>query len=593
MNEFSFFQVHGFDNVGTGCDRLGQVTTCPNLMRIYTFLNFPPSNLNYLALSLQKTESMKKINRIKLSLVIILGALAFCYTGYSQSSNAKETVQKFAATLQIIDYFYVDTVDQPAIVETAIVEMLKELDPHSVYISKKDVEKANEPLVGNFEGIGVQFQIFKDTILVIAPISGGPSEKLGIMAGDKIVKIDGENATGSEIDNNFVFKRLRGKKGTKVVVSIARKNRKELLDFTIVRDKIPINSIDASFMATSDIGYIKINRFSKTTMDEFDKAISGLIENGMEKLILDLRYNSGGYLKTAVDLSDQFLDTGKLIVYTEGLKSPKYNFNATDKGAFKKGQLVVLINEGSASASEIVSGAVQDWDRGIIVGRRSFGKGLVQKPFRLPDESIIRLTTAKYYTPTGRCIQKPYEDGNEDYYKDFSRRIKHGELIHADSIDFPDSLKYFTQANRVVYGGGGIMPDVFIPFDSTRFSDYYIDLRRKNLFNSFTLQYMDNHRADLQKQYPEFSVFKEKFIFGDDQMADFVDYAEEKGVKKDEEGLDQSLVEIQHVLTALIARNLFDYNAYFDVINEIDDGFQKGIEIIQSNTLFEKLSINY
>jgi carboxyl-terminal processing protease len=511
----------------------------------------------------------------------------------AQAVDPRETIQKFAATMQIIDYFYVDTVNQPELVETAIVEMLKELDPHSVYISREDVRKADEPLVGNFEGIGVQFQIFKDTILVIAPVPGGPSEKLGIMAGDKIVRIDGEDATGKEVTNEYVQSKLRGEKGTRVDVSIYRKGKSELLDFTIIRDQIPVNSLDAAFMASPEIGYVKLNRFSKTTMDEFHEAMDTLRQQGMSKLILDLRYNSGGYLETAHDLADEFLGKGKMIVYTEGIKSPKTDFVATEKGTFEKGQLVILINEGSASASEIVAGAVQDWDRGIVVGRRSFGKGLVQKPFRLPDESVIRLTTAKYFTPTGRCIQKPYEDGLEEYQKDFQRRIESGELTHADSIHFPDSLKYYTPAHRIVYGGGGIMPDVFIPFDSTVYSDYYIDLRRNNLFNNFTLQYMDDHRKELQKTYRTIKDFNLNFGKEEQFLKFFTDYAEKEGVKYDQRGLEDSEDQIFYVLKALIARNLFNYSAYFEVISAIDDDFIEAVKILNDGTMFKKLSINY
>lgn len=530
--------------------------------------------------------------RFRLFATIVLLA-AFPHFLSAQSDDPKTTIQKFAATMQIIDYFYVDSVDQPELVETAIVEMLKEMDPHSVYLSREDVKKADEPLLGNFEGIGIQFQLFKDTILVISPIPGGPSEKLGILAGDKIVKINGEDATGPEINNEYVQSKLRGEKGTKVDVSILRKGKPELLHFTIIRDQIPLNSLDAAFMAAPDIGYIKLNRFSKTTMDEYQKAIDTLKAQGMQKLILDLRYNSGGYLETARELADEFLGAGRLIVYTEGMKSPKSDLVATDRGSFEKGQLVVLINEGSASASEIVAGAVQDWDRGIIVGRRSFGKGLVQKPFRLPDESVIRLTTAKYYTPTGRCIQRPYDEGVEEYRRDFEKRIQNGELVHADSIHFPDSLKYYTPANRIVYGGGGIMPDIFIPFDSTQYSDYYVDLRRNNLFNSFVLQYMDDHRKELQRNYLEVDDFITGFRIDEDLLNQFIDYAENEGVELDEKGLADSKDQICHVIKALLARNLFDYSAYFEVISAIDDDFIKALEILKDGSMFEKLSINY
>ncbi len=374
---------------------------------------------------------------------IIFLIFAFCiisFQGYSQitkTPDPNKTSKKLAATMQIIRYAYVDSINEAELVENAIVETLKELDPHSAYISKEDLDAANEPLEGSFEGIGVTFQIYNDTILVVAPVLGGPSDKLGIRAGDKIVKIDGEKSTGEDINNKFVFDRLRGKKGTEVNVSIFRKGKKELIEYTIIRDKIPINSIDATFMATPEIGFIKLNRFSKTSMDEFKESLSKLKKQGMKKLILDLRGNTGGYLNTAIKLSDEFLPGGKLIVYTEGLRSSKQKYNSTSFGGFKSGELIVMINEGSASASEIVSGAVQDWDRGVVLGRRSFGKGLVQRPFQLPDGSVIRLTTARYHTPTGRCIQRPYENGTQEYYLDLYKRFTNGELENRDSIHFP------------------------------------------------------------------------------------------------------------------------------------------------------------
>ena len=336
--------------------------------------------------------NLKQIISILLFLLITLNPVL----AIGQEYDPKTTTQKFTSALQIINFAYVDTVFEPELVEKAIIATLKELDPHSQYISKKDLQKANEPLEGNFEGIGVSFQIYKDTILVISPVPGGPSEKLGIMAGDKIVKINNENATGKFLDNNYIFKQLRGKKGTTVNISIYRKGKKKLIDYTITRDKIPIHSIDATFMATPVTGYIKLNRFSRTTIDEFRKAIAELRDQGVQDLILDLRGNSGGYLDVAIHLSDEFLGSGKLVVYTEGSSSPKKKYKSSFRGEFKKGRLVVLIDEGSASASEIVAGAVQDWDRGIIVGRRSFGKGLVQRPYYLPDSSVIRLTIARY-----------------------------------------------------------------------------------------------------------------------------------------------------------------------------------------------------
>ncbi len=537
-------------------------------------------------------NSIKKNTAIILSLVIIIFISAFSNNYvFSQNYDPNKTGKKLATAMQIIKYAYVDSINEPELVENAIIETLKELDPHSAYISKEDIDKANEPLVGSFEGIGVSFQIFKDTILVIAQIPGGPSDKLGILAGDKIVKIDGEDATGSKINNKFVFDRLRGKKGTKVNVSIFRKGKKDLIEYTITRDKIPINSIDAVFMASPDIGYIKLNRFSKTTIEEFQESLKELEDKGMEKLILDLRGNSGGYLNTAVELSDEFLPNNKLVVYTKGLRSPVREYNATVEGGFENGKLVILINEGSASASEIVSGAVQDWDRGIIIGRRSFGKGLVQRPFQLPDGSVIRLTTARYYTPTGRSIQRPYENGVEDYYKDLYNRMKNGEMIHPDSIHFPDSLKYFTSKNRLVYGGGGIMPDVFIPWDSTRVSDYYSDLIRNGVLNKFIIQYIDDNRKNLLRKYPDFKTYENNFKIDDKFIDKFIEFAEKESVEKDEEGFKISEVLLKQQIKALIARNLWDLSSYFEIVTKIDDGYLKAVEILEDGVLFEELEI--
>jgi len=504
----------------------------------------------------------------------------------------KSTDQKFTSALQIIDYAYVDTVNEAKLTEKAITAMLKDLDPHSVYLSKSEVKEANEPLQGNFEGIGVQFNLFKDTILVVSAVPGGPSEKLGIMAGDKIVKINGEDATGSKITNDYVLKKLRGDKGTKVDVSIFRKGKKDLLDFTITRDKIPITSIDATFMASPEIGYIRLNRFGQTTMQEFHTSMKTLFDKGMKSLILDLRGNGGGYLNTAIDLADEFLEAEKLIVYTEGIHSPMQKYDATSKGSFEKGKLVVLIDEGSASASEIVSGALQDWDRGLIIGRRSFGKGLVQRPYELTDGSVIRLTTARYHTPTGRCIQKPYDEGAEKYFKDLTNRYKNGELEHADSIHFPDSLKYYTPGKRLVYGGGGIMPDLFIPYDTSKISDYYTKLYSKGLFNQYTLYLMDKGRDGYKKKYPTFEIFDSKFVIDNDFLNSFTDYAEKEGVKKDEKGLELSKSYITNQLKALMARNIFDINALFQVSVENDETYKKAVDVLKDGS-FDKYKIKY
>lgn len=520
---------------------------------------------------------------------MLILALVAGIISQGQSPESKLEIQKLISAMQLIDLAYVDSVKMNDIVAETIVKTLKDLDPHSSYISKEDVEKVNEPLEGSFEGIGVTFQLFNDTILVVAPIPGGPSEKLGIMAGDKIVAINGENATGEDIDNQWVMDRLRGKKGTTVDVTIYRKGRKGLIDYVIERDKIPLNSIDATFMANANIGYIRLNRFSRSSVDEFRESVTSLRDQGMEKLILDLRGNTGGYLGTAIELADEFLPFDKLIVYTEGTHSPRQDFNATPLGSFEKGKLVILIDESSASASEIVAGAVQDWDRGLVLGRRSFGKGLVQRPFNLPDGSVIRLTTARYYTPSGRCIQRPYEDGKEEYYMDFYNRYKHGELVHADSIKFPDSLRYETANGRAVYGGGGIMPDMFIPWDSSGYSDYYADIRRKGLLNQFTVQYVDDHRKDLLERYPDVKAFRDLFVADESFIKEFTEMAEKEEVPMDEEGWKASGELIQFQLKALIARNLWDVNSFYFIMVDYDDTYSEAVKVLDKGLLFSQL----
>ncbi|MFC2111075.1 S41 family peptidase [Bacteroidota bacterium] len=522
----------------------------------------------------------------------IILIFALCHTSNGQTDRSK-TELKFNKALQTIASNYVDTVNQPQLVEHAIKAMIKELDPHSVYLTKKELDKANESLIGNFDGIGVTYQIIDDTIYIISTVRGGPSEKSGVLAGDRFIKIDGEEAIGSKIDNNYVQKKLRGKKGSEVIVNIYRKSTKENLEITIKRDKIPIYSVDAYFMLTTEIGYIKINRFAKNTMKEYQMGLIQLQFSGMKHLVLDLRGNSGGYLNTATNLADEFLEKDKLIVYTEGINNPKHTYNATVKGSFEKGKLVVLINEGSASASEIVAGAIQDWDRGLILGRMSFGKGLVQRPFYLPDGSAIRLTTARYYTPTGRCIQKPYSDGVDKYRKELSERYKHAEHINADSIDFPDSLKYYTPNKRIVYGGGGIMPDIFIPLDTTRDSKYYISLRDKGLLNLFILKYIDNNRENLKKEYPTYEVFAKDFNLNNGFFDSFLKFSIEKGVQKDDDGLEKSRKYIQYQLKALMARTMFENSNYYNVNVDIDDDIQKAIEIINKKRMFKKMDISY
>ncbi len=524
--------------------------------------------------------------------------LFFLFSGHVQAQqpewaplNQKTTTQKYSTLLFLINNFYMDTVNMQQLTEKAIIATLKDLDPHSAYISKKDLERANEPLVGSFEGIGITFQLFHDTILVIAPVPGGPSDKVGVLAGDKIIKVDGGKAFGPHITNDWVMKHLRGRKGSKVMVSIYRKGAKGLLDFTIVRDVIPLKSLNAAFMLNKTTGYIKLNRFARESKQEFDVAIEKLKRQGMRNLIFDLRGNSGGYLSTAQGIADEFLGPKKLIVYTEGVHSPRQNLYSSRAGNFEDGKLIVLINEGSASASEIVSGALQDWDRAVLIGRRSFGKGLVQRPFRLPDGSVVRLTVARYHTPSGRWIQKPYNKGVDEYYRDLEERMKHGELIHPDSIHFPDSLKFHTTSGRTVYGGGGIMPDIFVPWDSARYDMFYSELIRKGAFNTFVNNYLDGNRKKLHRKYPDLKSYIGKFEITPALFNTFLNNAKNAKVKMDAAALKRSSRFIKLQIKALIARDLFNQNAYFEVMAPMDHTIRKALDVMQNDAVFKKLHI--
>ena len=521
--------------------------------------------------------------------ILIFIILAFPY----QNGNAQifnEQVFKFSKALGSISNFYVDTVNQDQLVEYAIVEMLKKLDPHSVYINKDEVKAMNEPLQGNFEGIGVQFNLLEDTIFIISPISGGPSEKVGILAGDRIVKIDSEEVAGIGITNNRVREKLMGEKGTRVTVTVKRRNEPSLIDFTITRDRIPIYSLDAAYMADDETGYIRLNRFSFTTVREFEEALGKLREQRMKNLILDLRYNGGGYLQESITLADHFLDQGKMIVYTEGLNISKMDYLSTSSGDFTDGRLVVLLNEGSASASEIVAGAVQDWDRGVIVGRRSFGKGLVQRPVNLPDGSMIRLTVARYYTPTGRLIQKPYDQGVDEYSLDALRRYRNGEFFYRDSIPVPDSLRYYTKINkRPVYGGGGIIPDVFVPVDTSSITSYYGALVRRGVFNRFILSYVDRNRDQLRSDFPDFGSYKNNFVVDETIISSLVEYGIREGIVPGEKELEISSMLIANQIKALIARDLWDMNEYYQLTNTRDKDFIRAMEIISDRRTYQSI----
>lgn len=522
----------------------------------------------------------KIINHILLT----FGCLLSSNLLFSQSNQATRKLQmaEFA-----ISRLYVDEVNENKLVEKAITSMLEELDPHSTYTNAEEAKKMNEPLQGGFEGIGVQFQMMEDTLLVVQPVSGGPSEKVGILAGDRITAVEDTLIAGVKMSTEEIMSRLRGPKGSVVNLTIIRRGVNEPLIFKVKRDKIPIFSLDASYMIAPNTGYIRLNRFAANTVEEFQAALSKLQENGMKDLILDLQGNGGGYLNAAIDLANEFLPQKSLIVYTEGKASKRSDFYAKGNGKFLEGKLVVLVDEYSASASEIVSGAIQDWDRGTIVGRRTFGKGLVQRPIDLPDGSMIRLTIARYYTPAGRCIQKPYEQGEgEDYDNDLAKRLAHGELMHADSIHLPDSLMFKTKRlGRTVYGGGGIMPDYFVPIDTTLYSDYHRDLVAKGVVIKTTLNYIDKHRKSLTKNYRKFEEFNRKFEVGDELLSNLRKEGENSGVPFKEEEYNLSLPLIKAQLKALIARDIWEMNEYYQVMNQTDNVVQQALKIIeQENT---------
>lgn len=541
--------------------------------------------------NMQKS-SFRKLNKVIFSL--LLSVLFVLPVSLVKAQNTVQQNQlKFGRLLRLVDGYYVDSTNIDALTEEAIVNLLSELDPHSTYISKEEVEKMNEPLKGNFEGIGISFNISKDTLLVITTISGGPSEKVGLKAGDRIIKVDEKMIAGIGLKNSDVFDLLRGKKGTKVSLKVLRKQNAELLDFTIIRDKIPIYSLDASFMLNESTGYIKLNKFSATSTEEFLTAMNQLKKENIKNLVFDLRGNSGGYLKTAIEISDQFLKNNDLVVYTEGMSDPKREYKATSKGSFENGKLVILVDEFSASASEIVSGAVQDWDRGIIIGRRSFGKGLVQKPFFLTDGSMVRLTTAHYYTPSGRCIQKPYKKGVKEYRKDYQNRIINGEMFSADSIEFDESLKHKTLINgRNVFGGGGVMPDIFIPMDTSIHYRYLNRLHRNNIIYNYVLDYVDSNRDEIKEKYPKFNQFLKKFKVTTEMIDEVVERGEKEEIERDEESLTFTMNNLKKEIKAFIARDIYTRNDFYKIYYQDDVAIKKALQVIADQKEYNNLLVS-
>lgn len=494
-------------------------------------------------------------------------------------------LRKLQIAEMAVSNLYVDSVDEKKLVEDAIRGMLKELDPHSSYADAEEVKAMNEPLQGNFDGIGVQFNMVDDTLLVIQPVSKGPSEKVGIMAGDRIVTVNDTAIAGVKMKREEIMKRLRGPRGTKVRLGIVRRGVSGRLEFTVRREKIPVKSIDAVYMIRPQVGYMRIGNFGATTYREFMDGMEKLKAQGMRDLVLDLQDNGGGYLQAAVEIANELLPKDELIVYTEGRRVRRMDYKAHGNGKFRQGRVFVLVNEFTASAAEIVTGAVQDHDRGTVIGRRTFGKGLVQRPIDLPDGSMIRLTIAHYYTPSGRCIQKPYKKGDmEDYAMDFEKRLKHGELTNRDSIHFSDSLKFYTlKKHRPVYGGGGIMPDVFVPLDTLQYTKFHRQLVLKGMVINASLKYIDSHRKQLKAGYPSFDAFRSKFEVPQTLIDDLLKEAEKQKVKpKDDTELQRTLPYLKTQLKALVARDLFDMSEYFQIINETSDIVKAGLREVDN-----------
>lgn len=552
---------------------------------------------------------MRKMNNIKSALLLVFAVISQCAS--AQLGSVEKQLQKLIYAQSAILQMYVDTVNAQKLTEDAIQGMLKELDPHSTYTSPKDVESLNEPLNGSFDGIGVQFNMDEDTLVVIQPVSNGPSEKVGIIAGDKIVSVNDTAIAGVKMSKENIMKRLRGPKGTKVVLGVVRKGIKDKLSFTVTRDKIPVYTIDAAYMIDPTTGYVRISSFGATTNKEFIKATASLLAQGMRDIVIDLQGNGGGYLQAAVDLADEFLDNNEMIVYTEGRTTGRHEYHAK-AGKINVGKIVVLVDGYTASAAEILSGALQDNDRAIIVGRRTFAKGLVQRPIDLPDGSLIRLTIAHYYSPVGRCFQKPFVKGDKKKYEmDMLDRLNSGELMHADSIRFPDSLKYKTIGGRTVYGGGGIMPDVYVPLDTTRYTKLHKELVAKGCVTTTVLKWLNEHRSKMEKLYKVgdyrkararkaenkpydqadmrsgFQAFLSDFTVGDDIIDLLLKRAKEAKIEYNDSTLQAARPMLDTQIKALVARDLWDMSEYFEIINQTSEIYLQGLKAIKDENVFK------
>ncbi len=512
---------------------------------------------------------------------LLLSALLLCPLCLPGQGIASVDQRKLNQLLLAVSTLYVDSIDGARVVENAIVSLLEELDPHSAYIPKDEVERAREPLQGGFDGIGVQFQMYEDTLLVVQTVAGCPAEKVGVLPGDRILYIEDTLIAGVRMGNSDIIRRLRGSRGSQVNVRVLRRGEPELLLFTITRDRIPMHTLDAAYLLNDSIGYVKLNSFGITTAKEYRQATDSLRRQGMRRLVLDLQGNGGGYLGSAIELADQFLDSGRLIVYTEGRHQRRHEAVSTPLGNLQDEPLVVLIDEYSASASEIVAGAVQDWDRALLVGRRTFGKGLVQREIDLPDGSAVRLTTARYYTPSGRCIQKPYTDGVKKYEQDIMERLRHGELMHSDSIRLPDSLRYHTlHLGRTVYGGGGIMPDVFVPLDTNRYTPYHRQIVARGVLNRCLVRYVEQNRTRLLADYDDFDDYLTRYTVPPSFVDTLVQAGQREGILPAEGQLEASLPLMRLQTKALLARDLWSTNEFYRVMNQENESVKTALRLL-------------